>query len=64
MEINNIHICNVCSSKSDENPGAVYVQAYKGNELIHICTACIPHVIHGSGEVVKPNADLATENLS
>lgn len=59
MEINGIQICNVCQRPSDQDPNAVFVQAYKGGEAVHICTSCIPHVIHGSGDVVKPNAEVA-----
>ncbi|NLC28553.1 MAG: hypothetical protein GX780_07250 [Campylobacteraceae bacterium] len=62
MEINNINICNVCARPSDQDPSAVFIHAHKGGELVHICTACIPHVIHGSGDVVKPNATIQAEN--
>ncbi|MDY0238457.1 MAG: hypothetical protein RBS42_06360 [Campylobacterales bacterium] len=62
MEINNVFICNVCSRPSDQDPSAVYIQAYKGGEKVHICTSCIPHVIHGSGEVVQPNSKIQKES--
>lgn len=61
MEINGVHVCNVCSRPSDQDPSAVFIQAHKGGETVHICTACIPHVIHGSGEVVKSNETIKAE---
>ena len=56
MEINNIQICNVCLRSSNESEGAVFIKAVKNGEDIHVCTGCIPHIIHGSGDVVKSNA--------
>jgi len=61
MEINNIHICNVCMRSSDESEGAVFIKAVKNGEEIHVCTGCIPHIIHGSGDVVKSNAVIVAE---
>lgn len=58
MKKENIVTCNVCQRPSSEDKNAVYLQAYKGDEVVHICTSCIPHVIHGSGEVVKSNKEL------
>ena len=61
MEINNVQICNVCLKSSEEESGAVFMKAIKGGEDIHVCTGCIPHIIHGSGDIVKSNALVATE---
>lgn len=58
MKIENIVTCNVCQKSNSEDKNAVFLQAYKGDEIVHICTSCIPHVIHGSGEVVKSNKDI------
>lgn len=61
MEINGVQICNVCMRTSQESEGAVFVSATKNNEAIHVCTGCIPHIIHGSGDVVKSNAVVQAE---
>lgn len=61
MEINNIQICNVCLRSSNESEGAVFIKAVKNGEDIHVCTGCIPHIIHGSGDVVKSNAVVQAE---
>ncbi|AFL69289.1 hypothetical protein [Sulfurospirillum barnesii] len=61
MEINNIQVCNVCLRSSEENSGAVFIKAMKNGEEIHVCTGCIPHIIHGSGDVAKSNAQVSLE---
>ena len=61
MEINNIQVCNVCLRSSNESEGAVFIKAVKNGENIHVCTGCIPHIIHGSGDVVKSNAVVQAE---
>ncbi len=61
MEINNIQVCNVCLRASNESEGAVFIKAVKNGEEIHVCTGCIPHIIHGSGDVVKSNAVVQAE---
>jgi len=61
MEINNIQVCNVCLRSSKESEGAVFIKAVKNGEDIHVCTGCIPHIIHGSGDVVKSNAVVQAE---
>lgn len=61
MEINGVVICNVCGLKSSEDESAVFVKAHKNGESVDICTSCIPSVIHGSGEVVKSNAETKSE---
>ena len=61
MEINNIQVCNVCLRSSNESEGAVFIKAVKNGEDIHVCTGCIPHIIHGSGDVVKSNAHVEAE---
>ncbi len=61
MEINGIQICNVCMRDSKEAEGTVFIKAMKNGEDIHVCTGCIPHIIHGSGDVVKSNAVIEAE---
>ena len=61
MEINNIQVCNVCLRSSNESEGSVFIKAVKNGEEIHVCTGCIPHIIHGSGDVVKSNATVQAE---
>lgn len=63
MKQNDIIVCNVCQKPSDFDDNSVYLQAYKNGEEVHICTSCIPNVIHGSGEVVKSNSEIK-EQLS
>ncbi|WP_331774564.1 hypothetical protein [Sulfurospirillum sp. 1612] len=58
MEINNVQVCNVCLSPSDDGEKRVYVKALCGGEEVLICTSCIPRVIHESGELVKSNAEV------
>jgi hypothetical protein len=58
MEIDNKQYCNVCMVESKPDVKTVYVKAVCLGEDVHICTSCIPQVIHGSGEVVKPNAEV------
>lgn len=61
MEINGVQICNVCMRDSQEAEGTVFIKAVKNGEDIHVCTGCIPHIIHGSGDVVKSNAVIEAE---
>lgn len=61
MVINNTQVCNVCLKSSANDSGAVFLTALKGGEDIHVCTSCIPHIIHGSGDVVKSNAAVEAE---
>ena len=61
MEINNVQVCNICLKSSEEDSGAVFIKAVKSGEDIHVCTGCIPHIIHGSGDIVKPNAVVLAE---
>ena len=61
MQINAIQVCNVCLRTSEESAGAVFIQAMKNGETIHVCTSCIPHIIHGSGDVVKSNEQVEAE---
>lgn len=61
MEINGIQVCNVCMRASNESAGAVFIKAVKNGEDIHVCTGCIPHIIHGSGDVVKSNSVVEAE---
>ncbi len=60
MKKENVVTCNVCQNSSEKDPNAVFVEAFKNNETVHLCTSCIPHVIHGSGEVVKSNKEVSS----
>ena len=46
---------------SEESVGAVFIKAIQNGEEIHVCTGCIPHIIHGSGDIVKSNAEVTAE---
>jgi len=61
MEINNTQVCNVCLKSSADDQNAVFLKAKKGGESVDVCTACIPHIIHGSGDVVKSNEAVKSE---
>lgn len=61
MKKDNVYICNVCGLISSEDKDAVFIKANKGEEEIHICTSCIPAVIHGSGLSVKSNSEIEAE---
>lgn len=58
MKKEGVVTCNVCLKRSDEDKTAVFIEAFKDGQNVHICTSCIPHVIHGSGEVVKSNEEI------
>jgi len=58
MQIDDKTYCNVCMSGSDDRPKIVFVKAICEGEDVHICTSCIPQVIHGSGEIVKSNEEV------
>lgn len=58
MDLNGKQYCNVCLRESNESQKIVYVKAVCMSEDVHICTSCIPNVIHGSGEVVKTNSEV------
>ncbi len=58
MEQNGKQYCNVCLVESNEHTKTVYVKAICQGEDVHICTSCIPQVIHGSGEVVRTNDEV------
>jgi len=61
MKIDNVNVCNVCLKTSQDAPGTVFIQATKDGEAVDVCTACIPHIIHGSGDVVKSNEAVKAE---
>lgn len=63
MEMNNTQICNVCLKSSSNETSAVFIKAVAKGEDVHVCTACIPHIIHGSGDVIKSN-DAVKEEVS
>lgn len=58
MKIDDKVICNVCQKPSDIDANAVFLHATKNGEEVHICTSCIPHIIHGNGEAVKSNEEV------
>lgn len=58
MKKENITICNVCQKSSNVDTDAIYLQAYKNGEEVHICTSCMPHIIHGNAEAVKSNEEI------
>ncbi len=58
MEINGVQVCNVCLKPSDEVKGAVYIKAVANGEDIHVCTGCIPVIIHGDGSAIRSNAEV------
>lgn len=62
MEINGVQICNVCGKPSDEVVGAVYIKAIANGEDIHVCTGCIPVIIHGDGSAIKSNEQVKAES--
>jgi len=61
MEINDMSVCNVCLKTSEAAPGTVFIKATKDGESVDVCTGCIPHIIHGSGDVVKSNEAVKAE---
>ena len=60
MELNSKVYCNVCGASNDDKT-KVFVSAVFGDENIHICTSCIPSVIHGGSEVVNTNEELKSK---
>lgn len=62
MEINGVQICNVCLKPSDEVDGAVYIKAVARGEEVHVCTGCIPVIIHGDGSAIKSNEQVKEES--
>ncbi len=61
MKLDDINVCNVCLKTSKDEPGAVFIKATKNGEDVDICTSCIPHIIHSSGDVVKSNEEVKAE---
>ena len=60
MELNGKVYCNVCGANNDDK-SKVFVSATFGDNAVHICTSCIPSVIHGGSEVVNTNDELKTK---
>jgi len=58
MELNDKQYCNVCMVDSTGTNKTVFIKAVCLGEDVHICTSCIPQVIHGSGEIVKSNNEV------
>jgi len=64
MEKNSVQVCNVCLTPSNNGERRVYVKAVCGGDEIHICTSCLPTVIHENADAVKTNAQVeASVNL-
>lgn len=61
MKQNDLIVCNVCGVKNTQDLETVFIVAHKGTQEVHICTSCMPSVIHGSGLVVKSNEELISE---
>lgn len=61
MKSNDITVCNVCQKSSNDVPGTVFIKATKDGEEVDVCTGCIPHIIHGSGDVVKSNEEVKAQ---
>ncbi len=61
MELNGKQYCNVCLVESNETDKIVYIKAVCQGEDVHICTSCIPQVIHGSGEILKSNSEVSAK---
>ena len=60
MELNGKIYCNVCGA-NNEDKTKVFLPAVFGDNSVHICTSCIPSVIHGGSEVVNTNEELAAK---
>ncbi len=58
MQIGEKTYCNVCMVGSEKGAKIVFVKAICDDEDVHICTSCIPQVIHGSGEILKSNEEV------
>ena len=58
MLIDSKQVCNVCLTVANNVDKVVFITAHCRGEEVHICTGCIPSVIHGSGEVVKSNEEV------
>ena len=58
MEKNNVQVCNVCLKPSNDGQKRVYVKAICSGEEVHVCTACLPTVIHESANAVKSNVEV------
>lgn len=63
MLLNSIYYCNICKKSTKEHPKTIFVQAVLNIEDIHVCTACIPKLVHGNGDGVMSNEELK-EKLS
>lgn len=58
MDNGSVQACNICLKSSEKEPKAVFIKAVSAGEEIHVCTACIPQIIHGDANVVKTNDEV------
>ncbi|MBL0687062.1 MAG: hypothetical protein JJV94_04460 [Sulfurospirillum sp.] len=58
MKTKNIITCNVCFKTDKDEPKTLFLKATKTGEDVDVCTACIPSIIHGSGDIVKSNKEV------
>jgi hypothetical protein len=61
MEIDGVQTCNVCLKSSHDDANTVFIKAVAKGEEIHVCTGCIPVIIHGDGSAVKNNEQVRLE---
>lgn len=61
MLIGNVQVCNICLKNSEDEPEAVFIKAVARGENVHVCTGCIPVIIHGDSNAIKSNAQVRLE---
>ncbi len=58
MLIGNVYYCNICQKSTKDAPKTIFVQGVLDGETIHVCTNCIPTLVHGGGKGVLSNEEL------
>jgi len=58
MLVENLYFCNICQKSTKDAPKTIFVQGILEGEIIHICTSCIPTLVHGGGKGVLNNKEL------
>jgi hypothetical protein len=61
MEIDGVQTCNVCLKGAQDDANAVFIKAVARGEEVHVCTGCIPVIIHGDGSAIKSNEQVKLE---
>ncbi|MFV0481539.1 MAG: hypothetical protein ACK5LP_06110 [Campylobacteraceae bacterium] len=61
MFLNEIYYCNICGKSTDKAPNTIFIKGVYENEEIHVCTSCIPAMVHGDGKGVVSNNELKKE---